>query len=97
MIVDRSNSTMKDLGLLEKLLNILGITDIKSISQTSTLSELGADSLLVSELRQTMEREYNLIFSAKQIQSKTIQQLKELSEQQEMKNNINIKKSVTSS
>jgi fatty acid synthase, animal type len=86
MIIDLRRSDTKDASLLDKVFNILGVSDIKSVSQASTLAELGADSVLVTEIRQTMERDHNLIYSAKDVQIMTVQQAEELSKKLEAKN-----------
>ncbi|KAK5638955.1 hypothetical protein RI129_013250 [Pyrocoelia pectoralis] len=58
--------------------NIMGITDIKTISEHATLSEMGMDSMTAVEIKQTLERDCEVFFSAKEIRTLTIAKLKEL-------------------
>jgi fatty acid synthase, animal type len=62
-------------NILEAIMNIMSIRDIKSISMESTLSELGMDSLMMVEIQQTLEREYDLVVAAQELRSMTLSQL----------------------
>ncbi|KAL1129219.1 hypothetical protein AAG570_013748 [Ranatra chinensis] len=66
-------------NLLEAVGNILGISDISTISSAASLSELGMDSLMGVEIKQTLERNYDLVFSAQEIRDLTFGRLLELS------------------
>lgn len=47
---------------------VLGIQDIASVKPTSTLADLGMDSLMGVDIKQTIERNYGLSLNNTQIQ-----------------------------
>ncbi|PSN28987.1 Fatty acid synthase [Blattella germanica] len=65
-------------GLLDAVGNILGIKDVKTVNAQSTLADLGMDSLMGAEIKQTLERNYDLVLSAQEIRSLTFARLQEL-------------------
>ena len=69
----------KKLGLAGIVAHILGIKDASTIPPTSTLSDLGMDSLMGVEVKQALEREYDIILSMTEMRGMTIAQLQELS------------------
>ncbi|XP_075418526.1 fatty acid synthase isoform X2 [Tenrec ecaudatus] len=66
--------------LVKAVANILGIRDLASISLDSSLADLGLDSLMGVEVRQTLEREYDLVLSMREVRQLTLRKLKELSQ-----------------
>ncbi|KAJ8030342.1 Fatty acid synthase [Holothuria leucospilota] len=52
-----------------------GIDDISSVNQEKTLAELGLDSILVTGVKQTLERNFSYVLSVKQIRSLTLRKL----------------------
>jgi fatty acid synthase len=57
---------------------LTGIRDLKTIAQNKTLSELGLDSMTAVEIRQTLEREFELCLTPKEIRNLTFPSLEEL-------------------
>ena len=47
------------------------LSNIKAINPNSSLVELGMDSVIIIELKQTLEREFNIFFTAKEIRNLT--------------------------
>lgn len=62
------------------VLNIIGISDVKSISINSTLSNLGMDSLTSIEIKQVLEREFGVIQSLQELRDLTVAQLQQVSQ-----------------
>jgi fatty acid synthase len=58
---------------------VLGIKDVHTVNAQSTLADLGMDSLMGAEIKQTLERSYDLVLSAQDIRSLTFARLMELS------------------
>jgi fatty acid synthase len=56
-----------------------GIKDANTVNAQSTLADLGMDSLMGAEIKQTLERNYDLVLSAQEIRSLTFARLIELS------------------
>ncbi|GAB0091808.1 Fatty acid synthase [Sergentomyia squamirostris] len=70
-----SNSRM---SLVTCIANILGLKDLKNISNSATLADLGMDSLMGAEIKQTLERNYDMVLSAQEIRQLTFGKLKAL-------------------
>lgn len=66
------------ISLVDAVANILGIKDTKNINASATLADLGMDSLMGSEIKQTLERNYDLVLSVGEIRSLTAKKLREL-------------------
>jgi len=58
---------------------LLGIKDASSVSSDLTLGDLGLDSLMGVEIKQTLERDYDISMSAKEIRALTFAKLDQLS------------------
>lgn len=54
---------------------ILGIQDLKTISMHSSLAELGMDSMMAVEIKQTLEREFDVALTAQDIRGLTFAKL----------------------
>ena len=52
---------------------------MKTVSLHSTLAELGMDSMMTVEIKQSLEREFEVILTAQEIRSLTFARLLELS------------------
>ena len=58
-------------NLIDCVLNIMGIRDIKTIPPTATLSEVGMDSLMAVEIKQTLEREFEIFLTPQDLRALT--------------------------
>ncbi|XP_050423114.1 fatty acid synthase-like isoform X2 [Adelges cooleyi] len=65
-------------SLIDAVANILGIKDTKNINVSATLADLGMDSLMGAEIKQTLERNYDLVLSVGEIRTLTVKKLQEL-------------------
>lgn len=54
---------------------LTGLRDIKTVSFHSTLAEIGMDSLMAVEVKQTLEREYELFLTAQDLRALTFAKL----------------------
>lgn len=66
-------------SLTDAVANILGIKDSNTVSPTASLADLGMDSLMGAEIKQTLERNYDVVLSAQEIRTLTFARLQELS------------------
>jgi len=64
--------------LLGTVCHILGIGDTSSLDPNSTLSELGMDSLMAIEIKQGLEREFDIVLSTQEIRNMKVKDLKEM-------------------
>ncbi|XP_039309277.1 fatty acid synthase-like [Solenopsis invicta] len=65
--------------LVATVANVLGIKGVDSINPNITLADLGLDSLMNTEIKQTLEGNYDIVLSALEIRALTITKLRELS------------------
>ncbi|NXU74165.1 FAS synthase, partial [Oreotrochilus melanogaster] len=65
--------------LVEAVAHILGVRDVSSLNADSSLADLGLDSLMGVEVRQTLERDYDIVMTMREIRLLTINKLRELS------------------
>lgn len=56
-----------------------GVRDVSSLNAESSLADLGLDSLMGVEVRQTLERDYDIVMTMREIRLLTINKLRELS------------------
>ncbi|XP_075224694.1 fatty acid synthase-like [Lycorma delicatula] len=67
-----------EVSLIDAIANILGIKDTNTVAPSSTLADLGMDSLMGAEIKQTLERGYDVVLSAQEIRGLTFGRLQEL-------------------
>ncbi|KAI1291794.1 Fatty acid synthase [Halotydeus destructor] len=73
-----ASSTSKMAGALDTITQILGIKDPSALSDGTTLSDLGLDSIMGVQVRQALESEYRVILSMTEARTLTIGQLKNM-------------------
>ncbi|KAL1446259.1 hypothetical protein MTO96_044637 [Rhipicephalus appendiculatus] len=60
--------------------SFLGIKDSSTVNPSITLGELGIDSLMTVEVRQLLERDYDVALSMQEVRQLSVAQLREISE-----------------
>ncbi|KAG7154441.1 Fatty acid synthase-like [Homarus americanus] len=68
-------------SLVKSIANILGMKDVSKAPLDVTLGDLGLDSLMSVEVKQTLEREADLILTAPQVRELTLRMLQDLEKQ----------------
>uniref|UniRef100_G3NC33 Fatty acid synthase n=1 Tax=Gasterosteus aculeatus TaxID=69293 RepID=G3NC33_GASAC len=64
--------------LVDAVAHILGVRDVSSLNADASLADLGLDSLMGVEVRQTLERDYDIVMAMRDIRQVTINKLREL-------------------
>jgi fatty acid synthase len=67
-------------GLVESVARILGMKDVSNVNTSSSLAELGMDSLMGVEVKQALERDYDVVLSMQEIRQLNLAKLKEIDE-----------------
>lgn len=70
-------------NIVDAVAQIMGIKDLKTVSQQVSLAELGMDSMMAVEIKQTLEREFEVFLTAQDIRTLTFARLEELTAQRE--------------
>ncbi|CAH2232242.1 jg2964 [Pararge aegeria aegeria] len=70
-------------SMVDAVALIMGIKDLKTVSQQVSLAELGMDSMMAVEIKQTLEREFEIFLTAQDIRTLTFARLVELTAQKE--------------
>ncbi|XP_037348616.1 fatty acid synthase [Talpa occidentalis] len=85
VLAEKKASARKDgegkRDLVKAVAHILGIRDLASVNLDTSLADLGLDSLMGVEVRQTLEREHDLALSMREVRQLTLRKLQELSSQ----------------
>ncbi|XP_015113026.1 fatty acid synthase [Diachasma alloeum] len=55
------------LNVVDTVLNIMGLKDLKAVGHHTSLAELGMDSMMTVEIKQTLEREFEIFLTAQDI------------------------------
>ncbi|XP_057319878.1 fatty acid synthase-like [Microplitis mediator] len=67
------------LNVIDTVLNIMGLKDLKTISHHTSLAELGMDSMMAVEIKQSLEREFEIFLTAQDIRGLNFAKLLEMS------------------
>lgn len=65
-------------SVVETIANILGIKKLDSVNPNISLADLGMDSLMGTEIKQTLERNYDVVLSSQEIRTLTFDKLTQL-------------------
>lgn len=68
----------KKTTLVEAVAHILGMKSTENVNGAANLAELGMDSLMGVEVKQALERDYDLVLSMQEIRQLTLNKLKEI-------------------
>lgn len=55
-----------------------GVKNLKVLDPSTTLGDLGMDSMIVIEIQQLLERKYNVVLNAKDTRSLTVERVLEI-------------------
>ncbi|XP_034192524.2 fatty acid synthase [Osmia lignaria lignaria] len=94
VVAEKRPSASEASNVLEAVMNIMSIKDLKTVSQSSSLSELGMDSMMAVEIKQTLERDFEVFLTAQDIRVLNIAKLVEMSAKDTKKQKKQVTKSV---
>jgi fatty acid synthase len=83
VVAEKRYSSIGKGNIVDTVVNIMGIRDLKSISLETTLTELGMDSLMAVELKQIFEREFDIVLSTQELRTLTLMKVMEFAKQAE--------------
>ncbi|KAF7409679.1 hypothetical protein HZH68_004060 [Vespula germanica] len=77
IVAEQQNKNVVN-NVVDAVINILGIKDLNSINPRTPLPELGMDSMSALEIKQILEREYEIYFTASDIRNLNLDTLMEM-------------------
>ncbi|CAN9508637.1 unnamed protein product [Ophioblennius macclurei] len=84
LVLAERTEVQKDAGgsrdLVAAVAHILGVRDVSSLNADSSLADLGLDSLMGVEVRQTLERDYDIVMAMRDVRQLTINKLRQLAQ-----------------
>lgn len=66
--------------VFQTIAHILGVNDVSQLNPDANLGDLGLDSLMGVEIKQALERDYDIVLSMKDIRTLTLNKLQQLAE-----------------
>nr|WLW11093.1 fatty acid synthase 1 [Sitodiplosis mosellana] len=78
VVAEKRKAESSGVSLVSCVANILGLKDLKNVPDQASLADLGMDSLMGAEIKQTLERSYDVVLSAPEIRQLTFGKLKAL-------------------
>ncbi|XP_062548539.1 fatty acid synthase-like [Armigeres subalbatus] len=75
MVVAEKRSGSGSKNVIEAVMHIMSIRDLKSLSMESTLADVGMDSLMAVEIKQLLERDFDVSLSRQELRTLTFAKL----------------------
>ena len=71
MVVAEKHDRSGAFSAVEAVANVLGVKDMKTISQYTTFAELGMDSMMGTEINQILEKDFEIYVTSKDVMTLT--------------------------
>ncbi|KAJ3652400.1 hypothetical protein Zmor_018369 [Zophobas morio] len=78
MVIAEKHHRSEILSATDAIAHVLGIKDMKTISQYTTFAELGMDSMMGTEVIQLLEKDFEIYVTSKEVRSLTFSKLTEM-------------------
>ncbi|KZC12654.1 Fatty acid synthase [Dufourea novaeangliae] len=79
VVAEKRPSASEASTVLEAVMAIMSIKDLKTVGQNTSLAELGMDSMMAVEIKQTLERDFEVFLTPQDIRVLNIGKLAEMS------------------
>ncbi|XP_065083526.1 fatty acid synthase-like [Ochlerotatus camptorhynchus] len=80
MVVAEKRMGSGSKNIIEAVMNIMSIRDLKSVSMESTLADIGMDSLMAVEIKQVLERDFDMVLSPQELRTLSFAKLLKMEE-----------------
>ncbi|XP_050457757.1 fatty acid synthase-like isoform X2 [Cataglyphis hispanica] len=67
VVAEKHSDILGSDNIVETVANIMGLKNLKDVARHTSLPELGMDSMMAVEIKQTLEREFNVFLTAQDI------------------------------
>ncbi|XP_015113057.1 fatty acid synthase [Diachasma alloeum] len=78
VVAEKKAGVCGSLDIVDTVLNIMGLKDLKSVGVHTPLAELGMDSMMAVEIKQTFEREFEIFLTPQDIRDLNFAKLIEM-------------------
>ncbi|XP_031628631.1 fatty acid synthase-like [Contarinia nasturtii] len=78
VVAEKRKAESSGVSLVSCVASILGLKDLKNVPGQASLADLGMDSLISAEIKQTLERSYDIVMSTEEIRLLSFGSLKAL-------------------
>nr|QNL15122.1 fatty acid synthase 2 [Meteorus pulchricornis] len=92
VVAEKKSGGSGSSSIVDTVLEIMNVKDLKAISHQTALSELGMDSMMAVEIKQTLEREFEVFLTAQDIRGLNFAKLIEMSAQETSEKSKKVKK-----
>ncbi|CAG5047033.1 unnamed protein product [Parnassius apollo] len=82
VIAEKKVGGTENKTVVDAVAQIMGLKNLKSVSYQASLAELGMDSMISIEIKQTLEREFEIFLTAQDIRALTFARLEEIAKEQ---------------
>lgn len=76
--MESSRNKSKGGDPVQAIAHILGVSDVSQLDADASFGDLGLDSLMGVEIKQALERDYDIVLSMKDIRAMTVNKLREM-------------------
>lgn len=83
VVAEKRSDSFHGAGIIDAIVHIMGIKDAKMISATSTMAEIGMDSLMIVEIQQFLIREHKVDLTSQELRTISIGDLRKRCEGEE--------------
>ncbi|XP_076382068.1 fatty acid synthase [Megalopta genalis] len=95
LVAEKRPSASEASTVLEAVMYIMSIKDLKNVSQSASLADLGMDSMMAVEIKQTLERDFEVFLTAQDIRVLNVAKLVEMSAKDSKKQTKQVTKATT--
>ncbi|XP_022832191.1 fatty acid synthase-like [Spodoptera litura] len=81
VVADKKAGNVECANAIDAVAQIMGIKNLKSVSQQTSLAEMGMDSMIALEIKKTLERDFKIFLKVCDIKSLTFTRLAKLTAQ----------------
>ncbi|KAK0078011.1 hypothetical protein PV326_009658, partial [Microctonus aethiopoides] len=89
VVAEKNIIGSNSLNIVDTVLNIMNVKDLKAISNQTPLAELGMDSMMAVEIKQTLEREFDIFLTAQDVRGLSFAKLLEINSNNAIERNTN--------
>ncbi|XP_076249111.1 fatty acid synthase-like [Calliopsis andreniformis] len=92
VVAEKRPSASEANSVIEAVMNIMSIKDLKGVSQNASLADLGMDSMMAVEIKQILERDYEIFLTPQEIRILNIAKLIQMSAKDTKKQTMKVTK-----